>query len=79
MGVGAKVEYGHGNLTGEAAVGVEITVGQGDTVSDVALTSSVKTGLGGLVEAEISGRISVEGGPTMNATAGITPHSIPGM
>lgn len=79
VGVGAKVEYGHGNLTGEAAVGVEVTVGQGNTVSDVALTSSVKTGLGGLIEAEISGRISVEGGPQITTSAGITPSAIPGL
>ncbi len=79
IGAGAKVEYGNGNLTGEAAVGVEITVGQGDIVNDVALTSSVKTGLGGLVEAEISGRISVEGGPSINTSAGFTPPAIPGL
>jgi tetratricopeptide (TPR) repeat protein len=79
IGAGAKVEYGHGNLTGEATVGVEVVIGNNNTVNDVTLTSSVKTGLGGLVEAEISGRISVEGGPAINTTVGITPPAIPGL
>jgi hypothetical protein len=79
IGAGAKVEYGHGNLTGEATVGVEVVIDNNNTVNDVTLTSSVKTGLGGLVEAEISGRISVEGGPAINTTVGITPPAIPGL
>jgi hypothetical protein len=79
IGAGAKVEYGHGNLTGEATVGVEVVIGDNNTVNDVALTSSVKTGLGGLVEAEISGRISVEGRPVINTTVGFTPPAIPGL
>lgn len=79
VGVGAKVEYGNGNLSGEATVGVEVTIGQGNTVSDVGLTSSVKTGLGGLVEAEISGRISVQGGPELTTSAGLTTPEFPGV
>lgn len=79
VGAGAKVEYGNGNLTGEATVGVEIVIGNNNTIDDMALTSSVKTGLGGLAEAEVSGRISVEGGPEISATAGMTMPSIPGL
>ena len=79
IGAGAKVEYGNGNLTGEATVGVEVVIGNNSTVDDIALTSSVKTGLGGLAEAEVSGRISLEGGPEINATAGLTMPEIPGM
>jgi len=79
IGAGAKVEYGNGNLTGEATVGVEVVIGNNSSVDDIALTSSVKTGLGGLAEAEVSGRISLEGGPEINATAGLTMPEIPGM
>lgn len=79
IGAGAKVEYGNGNLTGEASVGVEVVIGNNSTIDDIALTSSVKTGLGGLAEAEVSGRISLEGGPEINATAGLTMPEIPGM
>ena len=79
VGAGAKVEYGSGNLTGEATVGVEIVIGNNNTIDDMALTSSVKTGLGGLAEAEVSGRISLEGGPEIGATAGMTMPSIPGL
>ena len=74
-GVGAKAEYGHGNLTGEATVGVEVTVGQG-AVQDVAVTSSVKAGLGGLVEGEVSGRYAMEGGASMEATGQIVTPGI---
>jgi len=74
-GVGAKAEYGHGNLTGEATVGVEVTVGQG-AVQDVAVTSSVKAGLGGLVEGEVSGRYAMEGGASMEATGAIVTPGI---
>jgi hypothetical protein len=75
-GVGVKGEYGSGNLTGEATVGVEITIGQDDAVKDVAFTSSVKAGVGGLVEGEVSGRFALEGGPSVSADANITPPSI---
>lgn len=72
-GVGVKKEFGN-NLSGEATVGAEITFGQGDAVKDVAFTSSVKAGLGGLVENEISGRFSLEGGPSVETSANmITP------
>ncbi len=79
VGAGAKAEYGNGNLTGEATVGVEVVLGNNYNVDDIALTSSVKTGLGGLVEAEVSGRISLEGGPEISATAGMTMPEIPGL
>lgn len=79
VGAGADVEFGNGNLTAEATVGVEVTFGDDNTVTDVALTSSVKTGLGGLAEAEVSGRISLEGGPEINTSAGFTTPEIPGM
>lgn len=78
-GVGAKAEFGNGNLTGEASVGVEITIGEGDQVKDVAFTSSVKAGLGGLVESEVSGRFAVEAGPSIEANAGFTMPDIPGL
>ena len=74
-GVGVKGEYGKGNVSGEATVGVELTVGQGDVIKDVALTSSVKAGLGGLVEGEVSGRLAMEGGASIDSNAGfITPE-----
>ena len=79
VGVGAKGEYGKGNLTAEATVMVEVTVGQGDVIKDVQLTSTVKAGLGGLVEAEVSGRASMEGGPAVDATAGFTTPELPSM
>lgn len=79
VGAGVDAEFGNGNLTAEATVGVEVTVGDDNTVTDVALTSSVKTGLGGLAEAEVSGRISLEGGPEINTSAEFTTPEIPGM
>lgn len=79
VGVGAKGEYGNGNLSVEATVMVEVTIGQGDVIKDVELTSSVKAGLGGLVEGEVGGRISLEGGPEITSDAGFTTPDIPGM
>jgi tetratricopeptide (TPR) repeat protein len=73
--VGAKAEYGYGNLTGEASVGVEVTIGKG-AVQDVALTSSVKAGLGGLVEGEVSGRLSLEDGASIEGTGEFVPPGI---
>ena len=75
-GVGVKGEYGSGNITAEATLGMEITIGQGDAVKDVAFTSSVKAGLGGLVEGEVSGRFALEGGPSIDASAGMSLPSI---
>ncbi len=75
-GVGVKGEYGNGNLTVEAAMGVEITIGQGDAIKDVAFTSSVKAGVGGLAEGEISGRFALEGGPSVDASANFTSPGI---
>jgi tetratricopeptide (TPR) repeat protein len=79
VGVGAQTEYGNGNLTGEAKIMVEVTVGQGDVIKNVELTSSVKAGLGGLVEGEVTGRISLEGGPSVEANAGMITPDFPGM
>ena len=76
-GVGVQGEYGHGNISAEASVGVEITIGQGDVVKDVALTSSVKAGLGGLVEGEVSARLAVEGGPSIETSGGFITPSFP--
>ena len=70
-GVGVKGEYGNGNL-----MGVEVTIGQGDAVKDVAFTSSVKAGVGGLAEGEINGRFALEGGPSVDASANFTPPGI---
>lgn len=75
-GVGVKGEYGRGKLTAEATLGMEITLGQGDSVKDVAFTSSVKAGIGGLAEGEISGRFALEGGPSVSADANLTPPGI---
>lgn len=77
VGVGAKAEYGNGNLSVEATVMVEVTIGQGDVIKDVELTSSVKAGLGGLVEGEVGGRISLESGPEMTSDAGFTMPDSP--
>jgi hypothetical protein len=71
-GVGAKAEYGHGNLTAEATVGAEITIGQ-NTVKDVGFTSSVKAGVGGLMETEISGRIALDSGATIDMNTEFLP------
>jgi hypothetical protein len=46
-----------------------MTFGQGDAIKNIAFTSSVKAGLGGLVENEINGRFSLEGGPTIESSA----------
>jgi len=67
-GVGVKKSLGN-NLEGEASIGAEMTLGQGDAIKDIAFTSSVKAGLGGLVENEINGRFSLEGGPTIESSA----------
>lgn len=40
-GVGAKGEYGKGNVSGEASVGVEVTIGQGDVIKDGVLCTAV--------------------------------------
>lgn len=74
-GVGAKAEYGHGNLTAEATVGAEITIGQ-NTVEDVGFTSSVKAGVGGLMETEISGRIALDSGASTDMIWLLTPKII---
>lgn len=79
VGVGAQAEYCNGNLTGEAKIMVEATVGQGDVIKNVELTSSVKAGLGGLVEGEVTGRVSLEGGPSVEATGGFVPPGLPTM
>ena len=79
VGVGAKGEYGNGNLSAEATVMVEVTIGQGDVIKNVELTSSVKAGLGGLVEGEVAGRMSLESGPELTSDAGFITPDIPGM
>ncbi|MGV8136416.1 MAG: tetratricopeptide repeat protein [Mangrovibacterium sp.] len=71
-GVGAKADYGHGNLTAEASVGAEITIGQ-NTVKDIGFTSSVKAGIGGLMETEISGRIAMDSGASIDMTTDFLP------
>lgn len=76
-GVGVKGEYGNGNITGEATIGAEITIGQGDVVKDVAFTSSVKAGIGGLVEGEVSGRFAMEGGPSIDSNASFIKPDLP--
>ncbi len=73
-GIGVKGEYGRGNLSAEASVGVGMTVGQGDVLKNVEFTSSVKAGLGGLVEGEVNARWAIEGGPSIETGGGfITP------
>ncbi len=61
----------------EANIGVGVTIGQGDVVKDVALTSSVKAGLGGLVEGELSGRLATQGGPSVEATGSTILDNLP--
>ena len=78
-GVGAKGTYGNGNVEGEASVGVEVIIGQGDVIKDVAFTSSVKAGLGGLVEGEVSGRLALEGGASIESNAGFIKPEFPQM
>ncbi len=78
-GVGAKGTYGNGNVTGEASVGVEVTIGQGDVIRDVAFTSSVKAGLGGLAEGEVSGRLALEGGASIETSANLVNPGFPGI
>lgn len=75
-GVGVKKDFGS-NLSGEATIGAAITLGQGDAVKDISFTSSVKAGVGGLAESEISGRFSLEGGPALDASANIVTPTIP--
>ena len=78
-GIGAKGEYGYGNVSVEAAVGVELTIGAGDALKDVAFTSSVKAGLGELMEANLSGRFAAEAGPSFTADGGFTMPPVPSM
>jgi hypothetical protein len=66
-------------LSGEASLGVEMTIGKGNAIKDVAFTSSVKAGVGGLLESEISGRFAIEGGPSIDSSAGFTQPSLPFM
>lgn len=79
LGVGAKTQYGNGNLTGEATVMVEVTVGQNNVINNVELTSTVKAGLGGLVEGEITGRAAMQGGPSITTNAAFTNPGFPQM
>ena len=79
VGAGVKAEYAGGNVVGEATMGVEFVVGENSTLDDLAFTSSVKTSLGGLVEGEVSARISVEGGPQISTSAGLITPEIPGL
>ena len=74
-GVGAKSSAGVVSV--EASVGVELTVGNDNSVKDVAFTSTLKAGLGGFSEAEVSGRFAAEGGPAINFDAGLSLPSIP--
>lgn len=70
--VGVKGEYGNGNLTGEATIGAEITIGQ-NTVTDVGFTSTVKAGVGGLMETEINARIAMDSGATIDINTDLLP------
>ncbi len=79
MGVGAQGTYGNGNVTGEAKVMVEVTVGQNGAIKNAELSSSVKAGLGGLIEGEVTGRVSLEGGPSVEATGGFVQPGFPSM
>jgi len=79
VGAGVKGEYANGNVVGEATIGAEVVVGENNTIDDIAFTSSVKASLGDLVEGEVSGRISVEGGPQISTSAGIITPEIPGL
>jgi tetratricopeptide (TPR) repeat protein len=76
-GVGVKGEYGRGNVTAEATLGAEVTIGQGDVIKNFAVTSSVKAGIGGLVEGEINGRFAAEGGPSIETNAGLITPELP--
>jgi tetratricopeptide (TPR) repeat protein len=78
-GIGARTQFGKGMLSGEASLGVEMTIGKGNAIKDVAFTSSVKAGVGGLLESEISGRYAIEGGPSIDSNAGFTKPSLPFM
>jgi len=77
VGVGVKGEYGSGNLSVEATVMVELTVGQDDVLKNIEFTSNVKAGLGGLVEGEVAGRMSLESGPELTSDAGIITPEFP--
>jgi tetratricopeptide (TPR) repeat protein len=77
FGVGAQGEYLQGNVSAEASIGVDITISQGDVVKDVALTSSVKAGLGGIAEGEVSARWAVEGGPSIESGGGLITPDLP--
>lgn len=79
VGVGAQGTYGNGNVTGEAKVMVEVTVGQNGAIKNAELSSSVKAGLGGLIEGEVTGRVSLEGGPSVEATGGFVQPGFPSM
>lgn len=79
VGVGAQGTYGNGNITGEAKVMVEVTVGQNGAIKNAELSSSVKAGLGGLIEGEVTGRVSLEGGPSVEATGGFVQPGFPSM
>lgn len=55
----------------------EVTVWQGDMIKNLALTSSLKAGIGGLVEGEVSGRFAAAGGPSFETNAGIIKPELP--
>ncbi len=86
IGVGAGLDSELGGIEGKMMI--EIT-GNGNTVSDVAFTSTVSSKLGGeytgaSIEGELGGRISLESGPsvTFDTKAGWSPNkwgmSLPG-
>jgi hypothetical protein len=49
----------------------------GDVVKDVALTSRLKAGLGGMAEGEVSARWAVEGGPSIESGGGLITPDLP--
>lgn len=71
-GVGVQTQYGYSNLTGEATVGVDVTIGQ-NAVKDVGFTSSIKAGVGGLMGTEINGRIAMDSGATIDMNTDFLP------
>lgn len=75
IGAGAKVDAVV--ASGEASVGVEITIGSNSSIKDVAFTSTLKAeGMG--KSAELAGRVAAVGGPSITTASG-TKWSIPGL
>ncbi len=78
IGVGVGAQFRGPIASGGAKMGVDITI-SGDDVTDVGFSSSVSSKAGGVLETELSGRWSLEGGPSVNMQTKLSLESGSGL